>query len=812
MRGNREPVTAGTVRRGGLSPTQHGDIPPNRGKQAVMPSHVADAIRQLRRAAAMRALYPRGHPTHGSAVESARESVAVMLGDTKRAELVFVSGAIEYQGEPLPDDDGAIGELAACWRAHGISGLAIERGVTEAELDLLLDMSVPSNTELNVEAIRGRLREISAQHLEVTETDFAMFVPRSRLPEELRSGSAASESLEAMRELVRTSQDPGEALSETERHSLLLLLDDPQALANAVELGVLTYEADGPGARVPLPSDDEPAVRLPAHLPRADSGAGEQLAIAVQRLTQLAHEAEPTSDDRVYAKLAEALRDLDLQVVAQAYRSAPTGCNGRPDALLEVAKNLEVRELVEIVRGKPGAIASEPSAVCRRLLRRVSGGGTRVAELAPALRRALLEDGMAEDVYASTVGVMLEEGDALSGAREAAEELANTTPLAVRRAPEADRAARRAEIESELERLSGEEVWADRAVVSTALLCAAETTQAQAAAAADLKLSLQRTPPDLKPDVWVHVALELGELLDPRGPADDEQRAVAGGVLAETAQPSLVEDLLDFLPLAGVGERLSLFRALAFAESRGRGVLAGLLIDDVGDIGESDVLRIVNVLLDAEESGVGGGDELSYALVSPRCWAATQIVRILTERGGEAAEMCLLYAVQQGESRLRWDIVRAVGAEPDRHLEVLEEALLAPDNHAASAAALHLAMATDPQAAAVLLAEVRPFQPRDPRFPVRLAVVQALGRLRFAGATESLARVLDAKTLLDRRNNDILRAAAAEALVRIGTEPALRAVAAHAERERCPRVRELALGLTASAGPGDEGREYADAS
>ena len=152
-----------------------------------------------------------------------------------------------------------------------------------------------------------------------------------------------------------------------------------------------------------------------------------------------------------------------------------------------------------------------------------------------------------------------------------------------------------------------------------------------------------------------------------------------------------------------------------------------------------------------------------------------------------------MYAMEQGSSRLRWSIIYAIGHAAAQHLEVLETALSDPDDYTACAAAQHLGSSGDPRAGPVLLEHVRPFHAKDPRFPLRLAVVQALGELRFADATEALIEVLWTTTFLDRRSNDVLRLAAAEALVRIGTERALSMVADRIEAERSHKIRKLAM-------------------
>jgi len=569
-----------------------------------MPTQTADAIRQLRRAAAMRALYPDGHPIHASALASAREAVEGLLDGNERVDLVFAGGEISRDGQTLPDSDGAVSELAGRWWAQGICGLRIGREASEGELSLLLDMSAPSARDLDVNVLNERLRQLDARHLAIIEIDYERFVPRSRLPQELREELGGSDLGRVLRELVATPPDPGQGLSDSQRRSLAVLLDHPQALADAMEMGVLTpEEGSNPVPGPPVASVDPAERMLPQQGVPVDL-AGARLATTVRHLARLGGELEAGAPSVVSAKLAAAVRHLDPAVVAHAYRAVGEEARGEPDALAEVANCLTVPELVQIVRSKPGAVAAEPSAVYRRLLTRVSGGGERAGELAPALREALTEDGWSDHLYASTIGVVLEE---IAGRHSEVEEFPDgAIPIALRRAPEEARRARREEIQPQLERAFGDRVWADRALVSLELLQAAATPHAQSVAAADLKLSIQQTPAALKQEVWAQVALDLADLVDPHGPATEDHKSVARTVIAETSDPALIDLLRDFYPRASPEDRRRTARVLTVCGGHGLAAVVRLLLEDRGLLAEDDVEPLVQALLDADEAGLGG--------------------------------------------------------------------------------------------------------------------------------------------------------------------------------------------------------------
>jgi hypothetical protein len=205
-----------------------------------MPQNTADGIRQLRRAAAMRLLYPAGHPIHASALEQARESVNVLLGGTERVDLVVAGERLSIGDEQLDDDDGMIGELAGRWWELGLCGLGLAGGLTDAELDLLMAISAPSAGDLGEGEIRRRLTEIGATHLNIVDLDYDRFVPRSQLPRELQEQLRRTDIRETLRELVADSYDENVPLEEGRRQALVALLQYPEALAQAIEAGVLS--------------------------------------------------------------------------------------------------------------------------------------------------------------------------------------------------------------------------------------------------------------------------------------------------------------------------------------------------------------------------------------------------------------------------------------------------------------------------------------------------------------------------------------------------------------------------------------------
>ena len=755
-----------------------------------MAHYAADAIRRLRRAASMRSLYPPGHPIHASSVEHARQGVKALLGEGERADLVIGGGGIALGDETLPDEDGVVGELATRWGELGLCGLSIARGVSDEELDLLMVISAPSSAGMGSDEIRHRLEELGG-HVGIVELDYERFVPRSQARRELPDELAGPDIQRALRELAEASRGETRALDEERRNALNALLEYPEALASAIEIGVL----GGLGASYVA---TEGEVATPAR-PTWSSAAGERLALTVQRLAQVGLEMAPEDPEAVYGKLAEALRSLGREEVAAAFRATRAASGAGSDALAEISRHMSVPELVVIARSGPQALAAEPSAVYRRLLERLSGGGERLDELAPALQQALLEDGVAEDVYASTVGMAVAELRALSAERVGAATPAS--PTALNRTPLSERAARRAEIEGMLGEVFGEGAWTKRAFLSLELLRGARAPAAIEAAAAGIWNAIGRIPPGEREEVWQRIVLELAEVVDRRGTGDGERRAAACSVIAETSAPHRVAALLRAYESEGAETRQRIVLVLARMGEEGLVGAMSLLTGGEDLPADEDVACVVHALIETEQEGRGGGTHVARLLTDPSCKVKAKILQALTGTGGPSCREWLLDAVRYGDGQLRWDIVKAAGQEPARHIEVLEAALDDSDESVACAAADHLGASSGPRVGAALSARVRPFDPRDPRPQLRVAAVRALGRLRYAEATEALGLVLSRKTFWHRGPNDALRLAAAEALVAIGTEEALQAVASHAGRERCAKIRALARRVTEAIVP-----------
>jgi hypothetical protein len=472
------------------------------------------------------------------------------------------------------------------------------------------------------------------------------------------------------------------------------------------------------------------------------------------------------------------------------------------DALADVARHFTVAELVGLVTAQPGAVAAEDSETYRKLLARLAPTPERVAELGPALREALLQNGMSEDVYANTVGSTLAQ---LATAR-ASDAQAQALSAAIRTAPAEQRAARRAGVEEALQGCFGADAWVDRGRVGVELLWLADKPEDRQKAAADVRAAVKRAVPGRRRP-FAHEIIGALVAEPPPPELEDTVAALVAGISDEPVVAGLANQLHS--PLAE--ERLAGLRALSLSGAAGRRALIDRLIDPQSGLADEEVASATSLLLSARGSVEAVTTELAAALIGRQGAVSGALLAAVAARAGDGARSLLMPVLREANLSVRSALLQELAREPGRSIDLLALALRDPEPSVATAAADALGASRSPRAGPALVPHLRQFRARDPRLAVGAAVIKALGHLQYMGAVTPLSRVLGARTFLAREANDEYRAAAAEALLRIGTREALRVVSSHARGERCPRIRALALEAATRAAQTLSERGNADA-
>jgi len=735
------------------------------------------AIRELRRAAGTSALYPPEHPSHALAAEAVRGTLGWLFESANKLDITCARDVLSAGGEELPTDDEAISALARSWWDQGICKVRLRPRMSAQELDVLLELFNPTDgTEHR--GIAERLRKMGAMKLRVKEINYGRFVARSDA-RALGSDQPPLDGPEIINKLAGIGKGT-EGLTKEELRRALGMLHHPEALATALEAAAGFDRKEQKGKKR-AKSEKAVAKRL-----READAKGKAIAETIQRLAEAATEASESDRDKAFRKLAEVVRQMDPAAAAMAFRADTAGKQEADfDALGEVARHLDKDEIVEIVRRAPHEVASEASAVQRRLLERVAGDPERLEELQPALREGLTEDGMAEDVFENTMGLVMRSLRTRSGA-------AGGTLMATM---DGVRAERRSALEDELERALGEDKWVARAMTCIELLHITQPSERYPKALAALRQALRNVRDDLRLEAAPNLALGLAEATGPGSLLPMECRLEAGGVLTELEEWGVTESIVSARDAAGPAGREQLTRALALMGPSGREALLTMLAGD-GEAVAQDAPMVVSALIEAgerrtDESADDTGLGIGQGLLGVDGQHARPIIAAMASSGSKAVRRDISIMLERGEYGLRWAVVEAIGRSPKRFMEVLSLALHDPDDNIRCAAAGHLSMAGDERAGERLAARLRPFRLFDRNYNLSLAAARGLGRLRYAEATEPLADIVRQPSLLGRGRNDELRAAAAKALAQIAGEDSLKALAERRRGERCQRVRDL---------------------
>ena len=422
--------------------------------------------------------------------------------------------------------------------------------------------------------------------------------------------------------------------------------------------------------------------------------------------------------------------------------------------------------------------------VQRRLLERITGDPERLKEIEPALRESLVDDGMAEDVFENTMGLVMR-----SLREDATEGGAGFKQMALTESQQ-----RRASMASALADAVGPDQWAPRALLCIDLLALPHPRGRHAAILTSLRDALAKISEDERPAAVVSVAVGLVGLIGPESPLPEVAEADAAAALNELGAWEQSSALAGALAGADADDRAALVTALAYTDDEGRGALLRLLGGDEEWVTPETNMLIATVLTEASNRGYARQDGvgLTRRVTDIDTDVARDVIGVLVARGGDAERVELSQILNEGFYPLRWEIIEGIGKSPEEFIDLLSQALRDSEMGIACAAAAYLALADDSGAGDQLFQQLRPFSPLDRTQALNVAVARGLGRLRYRGATPTLAEIVRKPSWMGQKRNDQLRVAAARALAQIATPASLRALAERVSDERSPRIRKLA--------------------
>jgi hypothetical protein len=793
---------------------------------------IADTFGHLLRAARQRSLYPDGHPVCAAAEAGAYTAVRDLLLESERVEFLLAEEGVLCEGEPVVTGDDSLQELARTLRQDGIWGLGVRRGITDSELDLLLDLLGPQHMGAGATDIAARLRDLGAECLRVVTVCADQIVPRSRAGQAVDRDAVRD--IQALRELVARTLEAEELAGGGAAGTFQGLLDHSllaaEALFDMVGSDTPGSDDDRPEARG-APAEDENYLPLRignTRIERLDVSVT-AIALAAQRIGEIADALEPARRAETMRRLADALRQFAPDQLACILQTNVVGAEGSCDVLGEVAQHFSTEEVIALFRAQAADVVLQSSVVVRRLLARVAPTIERLHELLPGIKEALLQAGVSESAFEASVGQVAERLliDEVGAAQ------LGTPDVSYARPAEALRAERRAQLAPLLD--AAGDPWRDRATVCLELMEQCRTPGQLTSILDALLESLPRVPP-AEGDRMVEQAVKaLAEVCRLSSERSDLVRAEAKSRLTELLAGRQPAWLQSALQQAAGPDRAVYLAALARAGPWGRRVLLDSLRTRALNAEGDEVSEIVRELLEAsggeagpdaactdsapDGSAVGRETGLVDLIVGLACADPSALINALVAQGGPTAAKCLMDLLHRGDFGVRCAVVQALDQPRGPLLQVAVIALDDAELEIACLAARALGQSGEPDAARGLMRLLPSSNPFDPRLPLRVAAAIALGDLRHQGAVAALAEIVKRPAWVRRAENDQFRVAAARALRKIGTFTAWCALASRAKGERCPEIQALAWEasehlklLTTQASPREEVAAHGDGS
>ncbi len=766
---------------------------------------IAEIFGHLLRAARQRSLYPDGHPMRAAASAGAYTAVRDLLLESERVEFVLAEEGVLCEGEPVIMGDDSLQELAGALRQEGVWGLGLRRGITDGELDLLLDLLGPQQAGTVATDIPARLRDLGAECLCVVTVDADQIVPKSRAG--LVMGRAAMRDIQALRELVARTLEAEELAGGGAAGTFQDLLDHSLLAAEALfEMVGL----DTPGAGDGRPEASGAAAEDEEYLPlrigvmrieRLDVSAA-AIALAAQRIGEIADEFEPDRRAEIMRRLADALRQFAPDQVFCIFQTNVVGAEGSSDVLTEVAQHFPTEEVVALFRAQAADVVLQSSVVVRRLLARVAPTAERLQELLPGIKAALLQAGVSEAAFEASVGQVAER---LLIDEVGADQL-GTPNASYARPAGVVRAERRAQLAPLLDATG--DPWRDRATVCLELVEQCRTPGQLSSILDALLESLPHVPP-AEGDQTVEQAVKaLAHVCRVSSERSDLARAEASSRLTELLAGRQPGWLQGALQQAEAPDRAVYLGALARAGPWGRRILLDRLRTRPSDADGDEVAEIVRELLEAsggeagsdaaptgsapDKSGAGRESGLVDLIVGSAGANPSGLINALVAQGGPTAAKCLMDLLHRGDFGVRRAVVHALGQPRGLLLQVAAVALEDAELEIACFAAKALGQSGEADAARALMRVLPPSGAFDHRLLLRVAAAIALGDLRNQGAVTALTEIIKRPAWVRRTENDQFRLAAARALRKIGSFTAWRALASRVKGERCPDIQALA--------------------
>ncbi len=678
--------------------------------------------------------YPEGHQARQAPLERLLAKLQAEAAISGVASLTFSGEELHWREALYTGLPPAARKLSSVLGNQGIARLGWSPALTAPELERFLALLARGRSAGHRQAWDPA---VQFENLWVESPDYQAL---------LAQGAEGDEALSVERRnlwralLLRTLADPQAEISGAELKLLRERWEDPAALA------ALLAEAIGPGAQTG-DADTVEAVRRFVRLVEGAAAAGEPLpeGECAQKLAAVARRLPPA--------LRLRLLEAALEQPASGLFSAAFGSLDADEGLALIAETFSMDP------GQIGRLTRIFQYLVPRRLERM--------ELAPELREEIRRTGDPDDPLADNAWEEVQElltgesGEFMSpGYQEQLQRL--TTREEARRGGEmslaelpelvADLAAARTAGESlliqfeQLRLATSVECYRD-ALEGVAGLCGA------ALAAGDRGRGMQTLRGLLQ------LSASDESLAGPRAEIERALRAIAS--------PAVLDALIPFLGSLDDDDRAALRAFVSLAPAVATPVLLDTLVDEEDPGRRREVVALLQAL------GLAALPEMLRRLAAGPPATVRALIPLVAELRDAASVPVLLGLLGRDDSRMRRDALRALlSIDSPEVRRALPGLLEDRDTEVVQVVAAHLGALGSPETVRALLQALEAGFFAGRRAEEMQRAILVLGRMRATEAVGPLSELLRQRTWINRRVQERISEAAAQALARIGGDDA----------------------------------------
>jgi HEAT repeat protein len=342
------------------APSSRTDRPPTGPElDPELKSRLEDIVKQLSQSLKLRSFYPKGHNAVVPAMAELKRLLDAALDDIGELTIGSTGDNMIFDGQPFGEDKRPLRSFAKHLKVRDISGIAFRRGVTDAELEEVLE--ILGNDPESFASTESPLRRIESQtqHVEFKQVDYSSVL--RHVSDETCDLSTLDTPTDVWKSLVT-------------RH----LLGDGELSSQACE-----FIARSAGDKAALE-------QMTQELVKASSDAGDATAASVARgLAKTCKGIEGLSGaqrEHGMANLAEIVSKMDPEVIAHLVEANAVEDADRDDPIQDMTQRLPVDAKLRLLTALVHSQRMDKARLSS-VFRRVAGARNRRHELLREMRK-----------------------------------------------------------------------------------------------------------------------------------------------------------------------------------------------------------------------------------------------------------------------------------------------------------------------------------------------------------------------------------------------------------------------------------------